>query len=76
MIDEPLLRAEDVARLLSIGRSKAYELLASGDIRSLRIGRSLRCTSKAMADFVQRQEEGAPQVGGAPASLAIVPRSA
>src|SRR5947209_7942293 len=35
--ERTLLRAEEVAELLGIGRSKSYELIASGDLPSLRI---------------------------------------
>ena len=41
--DIPLvLRVEDLSRALGIGRNTAYELVRSGQIRSIRIGRQLR----------------------------------
>ena len=41
--DLPLtLRVEDLMPILGIGRNTAYELVRSGKIRSIRIGRQLR----------------------------------
>lgn len=37
-----LLRIEEIAERLSISRSMAWKLIAFGQIRSLRIGRSVR----------------------------------
>lgn len=36
------LKVPEVARILRIARSRAYEMVGSGDIPSVRIGRSLR----------------------------------
>ncbi len=37
-----LLRIEDVAEQLTISRSMAWKLVAGGELRSVRIGRSVR----------------------------------
>jgi excisionase family DNA binding protein len=49
-----LLRPEEAAELLGIGRSKLFELLASGAIRSVRIGNARRIPLSAVQEFVQR----------------------
>ena len=36
-----LLRAEDVAKLLSLGRSRVYQLMTSGELPTVRIGSRL-----------------------------------
>lgn len=41
-----------VATVLDVGRSKAYELVASGAIRSVRIGRSLKVDLADLDRFV------------------------
>jgi len=41
-VDKLLLSAEEAAELLCIGRTRVYHLLATGDPRSVRIGRSRR----------------------------------
>lgn len=46
------LRVEDLIPLLSIGRNTAYELVRSGRIRSIRIGKSYRIPREALAEFL------------------------
>jgi len=47
-----LLRPEDVARLLRIGRTKVYDLMREGSLRSVQLGRCRRVTPAAVAEFV------------------------
>ncbi len=57
MVDRKLLlRVEEAAEKLSIGRSKMYELLAAGEIQPIRVGRSVRVSSAALEEWVARQE--------------------
>ena len=51
--DLPLaLRVEDLMPVLDIGRNTAYELVRSGQIRSIRIGRQLRIPRDAVLEFL------------------------
>jgi len=50
---------EEAARLLSIGRSKVYEYLATGTLKSLRLGRSRRISASAIEEFVSAHEQEA-----------------
>ena len=53
--DLPLtLRVEDLMPILGIGRNTAYELVRSGQIRSVRIGRQIRVPKDALADYLSR----------------------
>lgn len=47
----------EVAAVLSIGRSAAYELVACGRIPSVKIGKSRRVPVKALEDYIARLEE-------------------
>ncbi|SKA30942.1 DNA binding domain-containing protein, excisionase family [Marinactinospora thermotolerans DSM 45154] len=47
-----LLTVPEAARMLAVSRSKLYELLASGEVRSLRIGGSRRIPVSALNDYV------------------------
>jgi len=47
-----LLRPMDVADLLGISKSKIYELLASGAIPSIRIGKSIRIPTEELRKWV------------------------
>ena len=54
-----LLTAEEAARALRVGRSKVYELMRSGQLRSVKLGGSRRVSTKALAEFVARLEADA-----------------
>ena len=54
-----LLTAEEAARALRVGRSKVYELMRSGQLRSVKIGGSRRVSAAALAEFVARLEADA-----------------
>lgn len=49
-----LLRPEEAAEYLALSRARIYELLASGQIESVNIGRSRRIPLAALDDFVNR----------------------
>ena len=53
-MNKVLLTAEEAADALSIGRTKVYELLASGLLRSVQIGKSRRIPVSAIHEFVDR----------------------
>lgn len=54
--DLPLtLRVEELIPVLGIGRNTAYDLVRSGQIRSIRIGRQLRVPKDAVLDFLTQQ---------------------
>ena len=51
--DLPLLLAiDDVCAVLRIGRSSAYELLHSGQLKSVRIGKQYRVPRHVMIQFL------------------------
>ena len=45
----------EVALLLGVGRTKVYELMASGQLGSISIGRSRRVTAEALDRFLAQQ---------------------
>jgi len=49
-----LLTPEEAAAILSIGRTRVYELMGSGDLTSVRIGISRRIPRAAVESFVSR----------------------
>ena len=50
------LRVEDLMPILGIGRNTAYELIRSGQIRSVRIGRQIRIPRDALLEFLDGRE--------------------
>ena len=54
-MDRLLLRPAEVAEAIGIGRSKVYELLASGDLPSIRVGGAIRVPVTALHAWIGRQ---------------------
>lgn len=54
-MDRLLLRPSEAAETIGIGRSKVYELLASGELPSIKIGNSLRVPVDALRAWIERQ---------------------
>jgi excisionase family DNA binding protein len=52
-----LVRPEDAAIALGIGRTKVYQLMRSGALRSVKIGGLRRIPATALADFVAKLQE-------------------
>jgi excisionase family DNA binding protein len=46
-----------VAEVLRIARSRAYELVGSGEIPSVRIGRSVRVSRKELDRWLEEQRQ-------------------
>jgi excisionase family DNA binding protein len=54
-----LFTAEEAAEIIGVGRTKMYELLRIGAVRSVRIGRCRRIPRDALAAFVDDLREDA-----------------
>lgn len=51
-MDKLLLTPEEAAEALGIGRTKVYELMASGALASVRIGRCRRVPRDALTELI------------------------
>ena len=49
-----LLRPEEAAQVLRVSRTRVFELIRTGELRSLKIGHSRRVSATALAEFVAR----------------------
>ena len=49
-----VLKVEDLMPILSIGRNMAYKLVRTGQIYSVRIGRSYRIPRNALEDYLRK----------------------
>lgn len=50
---EPLLlRPTEAADLIGVGRSKIYELIAKGEVPSIRIGSSVRIPAEGLREWI------------------------
>ena len=51
---EPLLlKAPEVAKLLGLGRSKVFAMVAAGELPFIRIGRSVRVPREALEQWIR-----------------------
>ena len=55
LLNEPLLDANDAARLLKVPRSTLYELVRSRGLPHVRVGRALRFTRAGLARWVDEK---------------------
>lgn len=57
-MEKLLLRPTEVSELVGIGKSKVYELLASGVIPSVRIGKSVRVPANRLRQWIEELQAG------------------
>lgn len=48
-----LLDSRDVARLLGIGRTKTFQLMMSGELPTIRLGRCVRVPAAALQSWIE-----------------------
>ena len=54
-MDTPLLfTPEQAAAALNLGRTRIFEMLKTGQLPSVQVGRSRRITQQALQEFVQQ----------------------
>lgn len=49
---DDVLTSAEVKQILKIGRTKLYELLAKGDIQSIRVGTEYRIPKTAVLEYI------------------------
>ncbi len=57
-MEKLLLKPAEVSELAGLGKSKTYELIASGEIPSVRIGRSVRVPADRLVAWIERLQAG------------------
>ena len=50
-----LLKADEVARRLSLGRATVYLMMASGELPTFRKGRAVRVPARALEQWLEKQ---------------------
>lgn len=63
-IEPELLSGETVRQLLSIGKTTYYELIWSGQLPSVRIGRRVLVPRAALNDFIQSLPSASQRLEG------------
>ena len=54
-----LLRVDEAGRQLNLGRTVMYELIRSGRLRSVKVGKLRLIPASALVEFVTALEDGA-----------------
>jgi excisionase family DNA binding protein len=53
---EPIcVRINDAARMIGVGRTKLYELIATGELETVKIGKATRVTTASLHGLIDRQ---------------------
>ena len=63
--DRKVLTVADAANCLGISRSKLYQFIAAGEVRTIHIGRLCKVPVEALDEFIATR----PTAGGHPASV-------
>ena len=63
---EPIcVRVNEAARMIGVGRTKLYAMIAAGEVDTVKLGKATRITTASLYDLVRRQR-GAWAVGTLP----------
>ena len=54
-MEPQLLTVKQIGQKLVLGNTKVYELLRTGELKSIKIGTSRRVTSESLNDFIARK---------------------
>lgn len=57
-----LLKIPDVMERLSVGQTKVYELMSSGELRSVKVGRARRVPSDELERFMAALDDSRPNL--------------
>lgn len=53
---EPIcVRVNDAARMIGVGRTKLYQLISSGELETIKIGKATRVTTASLQELVKRR---------------------
>jgi excisionase family DNA binding protein len=54
--EQEFISLNELQEILGIGRTKAYDLVTSGDLPAVRIGRVIRVSKQDLTDWLERQK--------------------
>ena len=57
-----LLKIPEVMERLAVGQTKVYELMSSGELRSVKVGRSRRVPSDELERFMAELDDSRPNL--------------
>ena len=54
--EQKFISLNELQEILGIGRTKVYDLVASGELRAVRIGRMIRVDMRDLTDWLERRK--------------------
>ncbi len=51
-MEKLLLKVSEAGEMIGVGRSRMYEMICTGEIPSIRIGKSIRIPVKALTEWI------------------------
>jgi excisionase family DNA binding protein len=61
-MENVLLKIPEVMERLAVGQTKVYELMSTGELRSVKVGRSRRIPSDDLDRFIAELDDSCPNV--------------
>lgn len=55
--DPICVRVNDAARMVGVGRTKLYQLIAAGEIEAVKLGKSTRIITASLHGLIDRQRK-------------------
>jgi excisionase family DNA binding protein len=59
-MEQQLLRIDEAAKVLGLGRSKTYELVRKGSLPVVRIGTAIRVPTTDLQRFIEQLQDVSP----------------
>ncbi|MEO1922134.1 MAG: helix-turn-helix domain-containing protein [Sphingomonadaceae bacterium] len=53
--DTICVRINDAAQMIGVGRTKLYELIATGEVETVKFGKSTRVVTASLHDLIRRR---------------------
>ena len=66
-----ILTVKELQSALSIGRSKAYEMIQCGEIVSFKIGKSVRIPKSSLLEYIEKMCYNGATADGYPVTLEV-----
>jgi excisionase family DNA binding protein len=63
-METKLLKIEETAKMLGVGRSTAYEMIRREELPVVKMGRSVRVPVTALKRWMEERTENVPEVNG------------
>jgi excisionase family DNA binding protein len=54
---KPMLDVSDIQEYLGLGKTKTYEMIGNGEIKSVRVGRSIKIPRKNFIEYLKNLED-------------------